>query len=164
LTDTESVESTSMEIRDLALYVGLALGSLMVVTACAVYAWKQQFGSSGMALVGAGVVLVGMSVWSATTIKVSKEGIEIITQVKEDVAKLAEANKTVSTELSKVVRKQEAASEQTDELAQVVKQQAPAAASRLERSELRMRELPKANREQLESLSKGLQLRSAARQ
>jgi hypothetical protein len=149
-----------MDIRTAALVVGLALATFKIVSACVVYLRTQVFGMAGVSLVGGGILLVGLSVWSATALKVSEQGFELITEVQQDLVHLSEANRAVSQQLLSVAQRQELAVKQTASLTEVIEKQLPAAALAARTAEDTPKDVPAVDLGKLERLSRGTELAS----
>jgi len=79
--------------------VALALGGLMLLTVCGVFAFHQIFGLGGSILTISGIILVGMSVWRKIDVTVSDKGITAkLEQVEAQVREAKEqASKGIET-------------------------------------------------------------------
>jgi hypothetical protein len=65
------------EAHVLAVLAGVLFGSAAISTACWVWLQKQIFAFGGSALCGAGVVLLGLSIWHSVEVGVSGGGLSL---------------------------------------------------------------------------------------
>ncbi len=86
-----------------AFIVGLAIGSIAVLSACWVWVRKQAYGMGGGALSLVGAVLIGMSVWGHVRLGVSEAGLEFEV-LKRQVEETAEAARLVAEQVDEVGR------------------------------------------------------------
>jgi hypothetical protein len=82
----------------LAVVAGVIFGSAAVSSACWVWLRKQIFAYGGSALCGAGVVLLGLSIWHSVEFGVTGSGMSLKLQAAELEKKL----ETVSSEIASV--------------------------------------------------------------
>ena len=85
-----------------AFGVGLLVGTVVALSAVWVFLKKQEFSLWGTAVLGFGVVLIGMSVWNNIRIRASEGGLEFevlrqqVQQTAQAAAKVAEEVETVA--------------------------------------------------------------------
>ncbi|MET0341102.1 MAG: hypothetical protein ABW252_08865 [Polyangiales bacterium] len=149
-----------MDIRTAALVVGIALAAFNIVSACVVYLRTQTFGAAGVSLVGGGVVLIALSVWSATALKVSEESAARIGDVQRDVLLLSEASQAVSAQLLSVAQAQALSLQRADALAAVLERRVPASTEPVHKLDRDLASVPPVDLGKLERLSRGGELAS----
>lgn len=88
-----------MNIIDIAFYIGLILGSALLLGAMYVYIRRQIFGLGGVVLVVFGSFLIGLSIWTSFKVSVNADGsvsAEYKREAKEDLgAKAADLNGSI---------------------------------------------------------------------
>ena len=89
-----------MQLENLAIIAGLAVGVLMVLAVLIVFVRKQALGGGGLALALLGVVLIGMGVWG--NIRVSAAGVELDV-VRQEVRRTAAAAAAVAAAADSIV-------------------------------------------------------------
>ncbi|MCK4445636.1 MAG: hypothetical protein KAW56_00985 [Candidatus Marinimicrobia bacterium] len=75
----------NIDVVRIALFVGLILGSLMLIVACWVYLKHQKLGLGGITFSMLGVVLLGMSIWQQVEFSVGTAKFKAIAQHIDDI-------------------------------------------------------------------------------
>jgi len=92
-----------MNIENLVVLVGLAVGTAALGTACAVWYRKQEFGIGGSTLSIVGVVLIGLSIWTGVSFSITGDGLQVeLDSLEERLALVAENSSVVSEEVVKL--------------------------------------------------------------
>lgn len=122
-----------MDVQQVAFFVGIALGSIAVLSACVVWLRHQTFGAGGAGLSLVGVALVGLSLWTSISFSMSEGGFEArFDRLEGQVSDVASATETVTTEVQKIAEATETSRTQIVDLTQVLAERklvAPEAAS-----------------------------------
>jgi hypothetical protein len=100
-----------------AIVVGLAVGTIAVLSAAGVWVKKQLFGMGGSVLTAFGALLIGMAVWGHVRIAVTETGLEFEV-LRQEVRQTAEATAIVVEEAGKLARAVDASRERVAVLTQ----------------------------------------------
>lgn len=86
----------------LAVLAGILFGSAAISSACWVWLRKQIFAYGGSALSGAGVVLIGLSIWHSVDVKVgiTSASMKLESELRQDIQQQKNSLKTVSETLA----------------------------------------------------------------
>jgi len=88
-----------MDIKDIAFYFGLLLGSALLLSAVFVFVTRQAFGLGGVVLIAFGSFLVGWSIWTSFEVSVGADGsvtAKYTQRITEDIgAKAADFNGSI---------------------------------------------------------------------
>lgn len=104
--------------------VGLLIGSVALLAASYVWVKHQRFGSGGAFLTFAGLVLVGLSVWSRARLEVSDEGmVAEFEKLQQEVAELSTANARLSSSMDSLQGRIVAGERQFESLARKLTEQ-----------------------------------------
>jgi hypothetical protein len=85
-----------------AVAAGIVAGAILVVSAAVVWFRKQVFGVGGSLLTVAGLLLLGMSIWSRAKVSVGADG--ITAEVEQAVRQAADAGAAVAEETTKLAK------------------------------------------------------------
>jgi hypothetical protein len=90
-----------MSVKEIAFYVGIILGSTLLLCSVYVFVKRQIFGLAGIVLIAFGSFLVGLSIWTSFEFSLNKDGsvtAKYSQEIKEDLgAKTAELNGSIES-------------------------------------------------------------------
>jgi hypothetical protein len=102
-----------MGIQAVAFIAGIILGSIAVLSAVYVWVKDRTFGMGGGALSLAGIVLVGLSIWSSVRIKVNESGLEAdFNRLQSQVSEVTKTSLAVTDEVRKIAESTQANKDQ----------------------------------------------------
>lgn len=91
--------SLTMAIKEIAFYVGLFLGSTLLISAAYVFVKRQVFGLGGVVLIIFGSFLLGLSIWTSFEFSFKKDGsitAKYTQEIREDLGeKTADINNNI---------------------------------------------------------------------
>ena len=143
-----------------AFGVGLFVGAVVALSAVWVFLKKQEFSLWGTAVLGFGVVLIGMSVWSNIKIRASEGGIEFEV-LRQQVQQTAQAAAKVAEEVETVAQIVEGSKRQLLDLTEVLQTGGNVPAATLQPIRDSLRAFPTIDRARLDSARVTLDTTSA---
>lgn len=137
---------------------GLIIGSAALLTACYVWIRKQVFGLGGGTLSFAGILLLGLSVWTSASVEITPGGFRAeFERLEKRMNAMAEANLAVSQEVGKVATFSEASRRQVEALTDVLSARQALSPRQAERVRAELEGVPSLDRSRIESATRILQ-------
>lgn len=143
-----------MDVRSIAFFAGIIIGSIAILAVAFVWIRKQTFGVGGSVLCSVGVVLLGLSVWTTMKIEISQQGISW--EFQRQLATVLEANQALTEEVQVLARNNEAAREQLSALTNTLQETRVLDVQRAEQLRQPMQATPNVNLQRLERVDEAL--------
>lgn len=152
-----------MDVRSIAFFAGIVIGSAAILAVAFVWIRKQTFGIGGSVLCSVGVVLLGLSVWTTMKIEISQQGISW--EFERRLATVLEANEALTEEVQVLARNNEAARQQLTALTDTLQEARVLDVQRADQIRQPAQAAPSVNLQRLERVDEALrQARSEMRE